>query len=131
MGYEAYFSEAGLQVIIDGAGSPLIVGEKGYIDAPFACIIDKVKLLAKPSGSVKVDIWKCTYAQFDGGATHPVDGDSICGGNEPEIAASTKYQDSTLTGWTRELNEGDALAFNVDSCTDITGVTVIIKVRKL
>ena len=115
-----------LEFIIDGSGSPITLGEKGHLEVPFAGEIVQVTLLADQDGAIKVDIWKDTYANFP-----PIDADSICGGNEPEIVATgRKAQDATLTAWTTALILGDVLAFNVDSCTTITRVTVSLLVRK-
>jgi len=110
--------------VIDGGGSAITTGEKGHLEVPFACTITQVTLLADQTGSITIDIWKDTYANFP-----PTDADSICGGNEPAIASGQKYQDSTLTNWTTTINDGDILAFNVDSCATITRVTVALKVK--
>ncbi len=112
--------------IIDGGGSAITTGEKGHLEIPFKCEIQRVTLLADRSGSIKIDIWKDTYANFP-----PTDADSICGGNEPEISSAQKYQDSTLSGWTKTINAGDILAFNVDSAATIERVTLVLKVKKI
>jgi len=117
---------AGIVFIIDGGGSAITTGEKGHLRIPFKCEIQRVTLLADQSGSIKIDIWKDTYANFP-----PTDADSICGGNEPEISSAQKYQDSTLSGWTKTINAGDILAFNVDSAATIERVTLVLKVRKV
>lgn len=111
--------------IIDGGGSAITTGQKGHLEIPFACTINRVTMLADREGSIKVDIWKDDYAAFP-----PADGDTICGGNEPEISTGIKDQDSTLTAWTTAITAGDILAFNVDSITDIQRVTISLKVTK-
>lgn len=118
-------SEAALTFIIDGGGSAISIGEKGHLVAPFDCEIQSVEMEADQSGSIKVDIWKDTYANFP-----PDNDDSICGGNEPEISGAQKDKDTTLTGWTKSIAEGEVLAFYVDSCTTIERVTVGLKVKK-
>ena len=117
--------EAGLVFIIDGGGSAITTGGKGHLEVPFTCTLQQVSLLADQSGSIKVDIWKDTYGHYP-----PTNGDSICGGNEPEIAGGRKYQDSALFGWTKLLNKGDILAFNIDSCTTITRAVIGLRVTK-
>lgn len=116
---------AALEFVIDEGGAVLSTGEKGHLRIPFGCTITRVSLLGDQSGSIKMDIWSDTYGNYP-----PTDGDSICGGNEPEISSGVKYQDSTLTDWTTSLSEGNVLAFNIDSCTAITRCTVVIKVEK-
>lgn len=122
---------AGLQFIIDGGGSAIATGMKGYLQVDFAGTITQATLLADQSGSIVIDIWKCAYADFDAGSTHPVVGDSITAAAKPTISADTKSQDATLTGWTTSFAAGDILAFNVDSITTVTRVTVDLKVNRL
>ncbi len=116
----------GLVFIIDGGGSAITTGEKGHIEIPFKCEIQRATMLADQSGSIKVDIWKDTYANFP-----PTNADTITGANEPEISAGIKDQDATLTSWTKTINAGDILAFNVDSVATIERLTIVLKVKKV
>jgi len=118
-------AKAALAFIIDGSGEVITTGVKGYLRVPFPCIIDRVTLTADQDGSIQVDIWKNSYAGFP-----PADANSITGGNEPKITAGSKSEDATLTGWSKSLDDGDILAFNVDSAVTITRVTVNLHVRK-
>jgi len=118
---------ANLEFIIDGGGSVITTGQKGYLRVDFAGTIQENTLLADQSGSIVVNIWKCTYAQFDAGATHPVVGDKITASAPPTIATATKSNDATLTGWTTTFAAGDVFAFNVDSVTTIERVTLALK----
>jgi hypothetical protein len=113
-----------LTFIIDGGGSAITTGQKGHLEIPFKCKIQGVTLLADQSGSIVIDIWKDTYSNFP-----PTVGDSICGSAKPTLSSAQKYQDSTLTGWTKTINAGDILAFNVDSVATITRVTLSLKVK--
>lgn len=111
--------------VIDGGGSAITTGEKGHLEIPFACTIERVTMMADQSGSIVVDIWKDTYAN-----SPPTDADSITASAPPTISSAQKSQDSTLTGWTTSIAAGDFLAFNVDSCSTITRVTLSLKVTK-
>lgn len=122
--------KSGVEFIIDGGGSAITTGLKGYIEVPFDCRIDECSLEVDQSGSIVIDIWKCTYAQFDAGSTHPVDADSIAASAQPTISTDVKAQDAILTGWTRLLSERDILAFNVDSVSTVTRCTIVLKVKK-
>jgi len=113
-----------IEFVIDGGGSAITTGEKGHIRIPFKCVIQKVTLLADQSGSIKIDIWKDTYANFP-----PTNADTICGANEPEISAATKDEDGTLTSWTKAIAADSILAFNVDSAATIERLTVILEVK--
>ncbi|MBA7658237.1 hypothetical protein ES703_66186 [subsurface metagenome] len=117
--------ESGLEFVIDGGGAAITIGEKGHLVVPFDCTITEVQLEADTPGDIKVDIWKDDYDHFP-----PTDGDTICGGNEPEISSGQKDRDSTLTGWTTSLSAGDILAYYVDSCATITRCSVVLLVTK-
>ena len=80
---------------------------------------------ADQTGSIVVDIWKDTYANFP-----PTNADTITSVTPPTITTAQKSQDSTLTNWTTSISEGDILAYTVDSCTNITRVTVSLKAIK-
>ena len=113
----------GIEFIIDGGGAEIATGQHGHLRIPFACTIEKVTLMADQTGSIVIDIWNDTYANFP-----PTIADTITAAAKPTIAAGVKDEDATLTGWTKSITAGDILAFNVDSITDIERVTVTIKV---
>ncbi len=117
-------SSRSIEFVIDGGGSALTTGIKGYVEVPFAWTgIASVRLFADVSGSVVVDIFKCTYSAFDP-TTHPASGDKITASAPPTISSAKKSQDTTLTGWTVTGSAGDILGFNVNSATTITKVTL-------
>jgi hypothetical protein len=118
-------AKAELAFVIDGGGSAITAGVKGHLRVPFGCFVDRVTLTADQVGSIQIDIWRSTYADFP-----PVDAGSITGGHEPAIVDNSKYDDSVLTAWSKSLNAGEILAFNVDSAATITRVTVNLQVRK-
>ncbi|MDA2916755.1 hypothetical protein MYX64_07965, partial [Nitrospinae bacterium AH_259_B05_G02_I21] len=111
--------------IIDGGGSVITAGVKGDLRIPFGCTINRATALADQSGSIVVDIWKDTYANFP-----PVDADSITASAPVTITSATKSEDSTLTGWTTGITADDIVRYNVDSVTTITRVTVSLKCTK-
>jgi hypothetical protein len=114
---------AAITCVFDGQGSALVVGSKVYLEVPFGMTITGWTILAEVSGSVVIDIWKDTYANFP-----PVVGDSIAGSEKPTLSSAQKNQDLTLTTWTTTtVNAGDTLIFNVDSATTVTKVTVVLR----
>lgn len=117
--------DAGINFIIDGGGSAITTGIKGDVEIPFDCTIESVRLLADQSGSIVVDFWKDTYANFPA-----TDADSITASAVPTISTATKSEDTTLTGWTTALSKGDVLRFNVDSAATVTRVTLAIGLRR-
>lgn len=119
-----------IEFVIDGGGSTIATGMKGYIEAPYACTINRATLLADQSGSIVVDIFKCTYSAFDP-TTHPASSDKITASAPPTISSAKKSQDSTLTGWTTALSAGDILGFNVNSISTCQLVTLSLKVTRV
>lgn len=119
-----------LEFIIDGGGATITTGLKGYLIAEQDLTIAQVTLLGDQTGSIEVDLWKCTYADFDAGGTHPVVGDSIVASAPPTITSDVKSQDSTLTGWTTALAQGDIIAYNVNSVTTFQRVTISLRCKR-
>lgn len=113
------------QFVIDGGGSAITTGVKGDIEFPYACTITAVRLFADQVGSIVVDLWKDSYANYP-----PTVGDSITASAKPTLSSAIKSQDTTLTGWTTSISAGDTIRINVDSATTVTRVTVSISVTK-
>ena len=113
-----------LAILGDGI-NVLTTGVKGYIPFDFAATIVQWTLLADISGSVQLDIWKDTYANYP-----PTVADTITASAKPAISAATKNQSSTLTGWTTSIAAGDVLGINVDSAATLKQVTLGLKLTK-
>ena len=103
---------------------------RGYIVVDVAQTINQVTMLADQTGSIVIDIWKCTYSAFDAGATHPVVGDSITASDIPAITSATKSQDSSLSGWSTTIAAGSVLAFNVKSVATCQRVVIDLKTTR-
>lgn len=112
-------------MIGSGAAVPS-TGIQGMMQVPFDCYIDRVDIFGDASGSGVVDIWKDTYANFP-----PTDADSITASAPPTLSSAVKNSDSTLTGWTRTINAGDILYFNLDSVATCKWIVVVIWVRRV
>jgi hypothetical protein len=99
------------------------------VSCPVAGTITKVRLLssdaAVTSGSIVVDVWKDTYANYP-----PTVADTITASAKPTITTATKSEDSTLTGWTTSVAAGDVFGFNVDSVTSLKRVTLELTVEE-
>ncbi|HEX2910382.1 MAG TPA: hypothetical protein VH186_06205 [Chloroflexia bacterium] len=111
--------------IIDASGSPITTGIKGDLSIDFNCTIQSATLLADQSGSIVIDIWKDTLANYP-----PTVADTITASAKPTLSSATNATDTTLTGWTKTIAAGDTLRFNVDSATTVQRVTLILKVLK-
>lgn len=114
--------QAGFTVMIDGGGSAITTGVKHYIEMPVAMTITGWTLVADASGSIVIDVWKDTYANFP-----PTVADTIAGSEKPTLSSAQKNQDTTLSTWTTSVAQGDILGFNVDSATTVTKVWLTIR----
>jgi len=117
---------AAIEVVLGGGDSAIATGVKMDVIVPFNCTITNCYLLADQAGSITVDVWKDTYANFP-----PDNSDSITdAGTNPSISSGIKMEDTTLTNWTTSLTKGDILRINVDSCTAITRCTLSLGVER-
>ncbi len=116
---------ASIHYIFDGGGRVLTTGLKGSVIVPFDCTIESWTLVASPSGSVVVDVWKCALADYPPGS-----GDTITGGDAPEIADGQTASSSSLTAWATSVTEGDVLSFNIDSVSSVTLASIALKVTR-
>lgn len=106
-------------------GIPVATGVFADVRVPFACTITAVTVLADVAGSLVVDIWKDTLANYP-----PTVADSICGSNKPTLSAARTYEDTSVTGWTTSISAGDCLRFNVDSSETVTWFQVHLKIER-
>ncbi|KPJ64886.1 hypothetical protein AMK68_00185 [candidate division KD3-62 bacterium DG_56] len=116
-----------INFIIDGGGEAITTGIKGDVQVDFACTIMAWSILPDQSGSIVIDIWKDSYANFP-----PTNADAMPGaGKEPTLSATTKAQDTDVTDWaTDDIAAGDILRFNVDSVATVERVTLALKVKR-
>lgn len=113
---------------VDSPGTSIVTGRAGFIVVPWDCTITQMTILssdpAVTSGSIVVDIWKDSYANYP-----PTVTDSICGSAKPTLSSAIKNQDSTLTGWSKTLVAGDIIGLNVDSVSAVTRVRLELRVQ--
>ena len=118
---------AAIVFVIDGGGSAITTGIKVCERLPFAGTILSAALGApKESGSIVIDIWKCVTGSLGSIS----DSDSITASAPPTITTAQESLDATLTGWTKSFSIGDWIVLYVDSCTDITLVTLTLLARR-
>lgn len=113
-------------ITINGGGTAITTGMKGYVTIPYNCNITGWTLIADVSGSIVVDLWKDTYTNYP-----PTVTDTITGTEKPTLSSSIKNQDLSLTTWTTSVTAGDIIAFNVDSASTVTSVNLTINVTKV
>ena len=110
-------------VTVDGGGSVISTGSKGYKVIQEDCTITGWTIVGKESGNCVVDVKKCTYANFP--ATT-----SISGSEKPTLSSAQKNQDNSLSSWTTSLVAGDILEFVVDSVSTVTRVSLFVNISK-
>jgi hypothetical protein len=111
---------AAFEVLIDGAGSVITTGVKGFIEVPFACQITRLTLGADQSGSIGVDIWRANAAVPTAAG--------IIGFSSPSLV-SQQYSSTTNQNSTT-LAARDILAFNVSSASTVLKVLMSVTVMR-
>lgn len=107
-----------------GAAAVTTADEIFPVVVPVDCAIEGVTVLADQSGSIVVDLWKDTYANYP-----PTDADTITASAPPTLSSAIKSTDTTLTGWTKTMTKGDVLWGNVDSATTVQWALVVLHCR--
>jgi len=92
---------------------------------PYSGTITGWEIMADVSGSIVIDVWKDTYANYP-----PTIANTIAGTEKPTLSSQTKNQDLTLTTWTTTVSEGDIIKFNVDSSSTVNKVYLTIYINK-
>ena len=107
---------------IDGAGSALSTGQKGYYRVPFSGTITGYSLIPDQSCSAVVDVWKVA----GGGAgtlTQPTVANTITASALPTLSSSVGVYSTTLTAWTTSVAVGDVFGWNINSVSTCTRLT--------
>lgn len=120
---------ANMEFVIGNGADVIATGMKGYLRLDFAGVIQANTVLLDTTGSIVIDIFKCTYADFDP-PTHPAVGDKITASAPPTVTADKKSEDTTLAGWTTAFSAGDIFGFNVNSASGARKATVALKVLR-
>lgn len=117
-------------ITIDGGGSVITAGLKGFVQIPFSGTIQSWTILSSDAagpataGSIVVDLWKVPYA-----SAPPTVANSITASAPPTMTSANKATSSTLTGWATTVTAGDVVAFNVVSAALVTRVDVQVAVQ--
>lgn len=111
--------QAAVNLIIGDGSNAITSGVKAYLAIPDDLEIVSATLLADASGSIVIDIKKAAYADWPTST-------SIVASAKPTLSSAQKSQDSTLTGWTKNLTAGDILEVVVDSATTVKQVTLAL-----
>lgn len=109
---------------IDGGGSDITIGNKGYLTIPYAGTITGWQLISNTSGSCVIDVWKTSAGNI------PTVLDTITGTEKPTLSSQQINSDLNLSTWTTSVSQYDVLAFNVDSTSGLGRVNLSIYITK-
>jgi len=107
-------------ITIDGSGSPITTGIKGYATIPYNGIIDSWYLVSDTLGSCVIDVWLNNNI--------PTISNSITGINKPTLSTQQINSSVDLSGWTQiNVSSGNVIAFYVESTSIVTKINLILK----
>jgi hypothetical protein len=107
----------------DGGGGALTGTQDACVDVPFAATITGVTLLSDVAGSATLDVRTVAYASYTG----PASVSSIAASAIPALSNATKYQDTTLTGWTTSVPANTVMCFHLTSPATLTWALIDVK----
>jgi hypothetical protein len=112
-------------ISLDGGGSTITTGIKGYFVIPYSGTITGWYLAADVVGSLVIDVWKDTIVNMP-----PNVSDTITGSEKPTLSTQQINSDTTLTTWITTFSVGDVFVYNVDSASSVTKAALTIKILK-
>ena len=113
-----------VNMTINGGGSNITAGGTYYVKCPFAGNITGWEIIANTSGSIVVDVWKDTFANFP-----PTVFDTIAGSELPTLASQTTNSNYTISSWLKTVTQGDWFAFNVVSTSGLSSAVVAVLIN--
>jgi hypothetical protein len=110
----------------DGTNAIVAATEREqWLECNFDGTIEGYSLTADAVGSLVIDLWKDTYANYP-----PVVADTITASDKPTLSATQKQQNTTLTGWTTAITRGQTIKAHVDSAGTVKAATLTLYVVK-
>lgn len=103
-------------ITVDGAGTALTTGSKGYRYIQEAGTITGWHVISDQTGSIVFDVKRS--------------GVSLAGSEKPTLSSQSSNSDLTLSTWTTSLSAGDIIEFVIDSASTVTRATLTILVTK-
>ena len=124
-----YISTTKVVINIKGNGNLIQTGiVTGLIEYPQTGTITAIEITENSGATtptIEVELWKCTYAQFDSGVTHPVAADAIS--TKAKLTAQSK---NSYSGLTIAVTADDRSFVKVNSNTTAKDITIILTVTK-
>ncbi len=121
---------------LDGGGFTLKTGVQYDLVVPWNCNLTAAYIINQDrtdaTDAIQIDLYRCTFAQYDSGAAHPVSGDSILttGSKQIKITAGATNYTGSVTGISVSLTVGDILRIYVDSVVNVKTAYVRLAVTR-
>ncbi len=119
-------SPVDIEWLFDGGGGLLLLGQRAPLIVPDWLTINAWFLLSPIVGSVQIDVWKVSGANYLNGIL-PNAGNSICGSEIPTLTAGTSASSAALAGWTKIISQNDVLVPSILSVANLTQVSLILR----
>jgi len=110
---------------LSNGSSDITTGQKGYVKIPYPGTISDWTIMTDTSGSIVIDIWKDSLANFP-----PTSLDSITNGNYAYLSNQIVNSDNVLSGWTTTFLANDVFTFDVIGVTGVTNINLTLNVIK-
>lgn len=127
-GWKETDAPTSIEYVIDGGSQPVEPGQKGYLIIPEWVWINDWVLMAERSCSAVMDLWRVPQANFP-----PTVANTITGSAKPTLSNQQYARSTVLTGWDRNIDQGDVLAFIIDSananCFRLTLVLECVRLK--
>ncbi len=105
-------------ITIDGSSLEPSLGSKGLLPVPYSGTIQHWYLTSDVTGDCVIDVKRSGVSIIGGG------------GNKPTLATQ-QFNDDPVSGWTSTvITAEDVIEFNLDSVTDCTRITLVLKVSR-
>ncbi len=113
-----------LGAYFNNGSSPITAGTSVFVLVPFTCTLNSATILSKVSGSITIDVWKDTLANYP-----PTDDDHI--GNTPfQLSTRTYTTDTAIGSGNTVFNKGDTLIFFVDAADTTNEASITLTVKR-
>jgi hypothetical protein len=110
-------------ISLDGGGSVIPTGSFADSVVPFDCTMSYYVMYADQTGYLEVDVLTSDYASYPTFT-------SVTGSTGALIDTDIKSQDLTLSGWSKNLSEGDVVRFNVVTSSQMESANLTFIVNK-
>jgi hypothetical protein len=115
-------------VSLDGGGSPVSAGQKGYVTIPYACTITGWSLQADQPGNLAVEIDR------KNAAIPAVTADSIVQTSPPALSGAQlrigRCESGDCAGWSVKITANDVIGFSENAAESVTRATLVVNCQR-